>query len=236
MSISTAIIGTRGTSVTTAANVSTGAGNSTGGANSTGSSIVSFDRGVNITSVTDNVSGSPNNWQLIRVIDGGVNSAKLAHYKCEGMVGRAGHVLTYTFSAAAFAVAHPIIEIIGSVGAITHDSAGSVGTTNTQAAAGATYTATSGALAQANSLVICALEQNVGSSGAYAFSPQTLVSQEPDVTNFWTSGVAAQVVAPTTAVTTNVTRTNSAASTSAILIDVFKEAAGGPIYTLMGQA
>jgi hypothetical protein len=220
MAISYALIGTRGTSAT--ATVATGSGTSTGGANSTGHLTVSFDRGATITSVTDNKS---NAWVLIGVTDPGAASAKLATYKCEVMTGGAAHIVTVNFSGTAFATVH-FHEALGSVGAVIHDAAASVRGTNTQASAGATYTITSNALSQANSLIICGLEQNQGTVGAYAFSPQTLSSQEPDVTNFWTSGVAAQVVVPTTAVTTNVTRTGSSASTSAIFIDVFNEASG----------
>lgn len=218
MTIRVALVGTRGTSAT--GTVATGSGTSTGGANSTGLVVISHDPGTTITSVTDNKG---NTWTLLGSVTGG---AKLARYICLGMAGGAAHVVTAVFSATAFATIHHA-EIIGSVGAITRDAIGSVATTNIQFASEATYTATSGTLAQANSLVVCALEQNSGTVGAYAFSPQTLLSQEPDVGNFWTSGIATQVVVPTTAVTTNVTRTGSTPSTSAIFIDVFKEAVGG---------
>lgn len=218
MAISFALIGARGTSAT--ATVSTTAGASTGGANSAGHVTISFDPSTTITSITDNKS---NTWTLIGTVLTG--TAKLARYQCVGMTGGASHVVTVVFSAAAFATCH-FVELIGSVGALSLDTAGSVATTNTQAAASATYTATSNTLSQTNSLVICGLEQNTGSAGAYAFTPQTLLSQEPDEVNFWTSGIAAQNVAATTPVTTNVTRFASAASTSAIFIDVFNEASG----------
>ena len=217
MTISAALIGARGTSAT--ATVVTTAGASTGGAKSTGHVTISFDPGTTITSVTDNKS---NTWVLIgSVVTGG---GKLARYKCEGMTGGASHAVTVVFSAAAFAVCH-FVEIIGSGGAITHDAAASVSTTNTQSAVGATYTITSNALAQANSLVICGAELNGGgTAGAYGFTPQTLLSQEPDVTSFWTSGIGSQNVAATTAVTANITRVSSGGSTSVVFVDAFNEA------------
>ena len=217
MTISAALIGARGTSTT--ATVVTTAGASTGGAKSTGHVTISFDPGTTITSVTDNKS---NTWVLIgSVVTGG---GKLARYKCEGMTGGASHAVTVVFSAAAFAVCH-FVEIIGSGGAITHDAAASVSTTNTQSAVGATYTITSNALAQANSLVICGAELNGGgTAGAYGFTPQTLLSQEPDVTSFWTSGIGSQNVAATTAVTANITRASSGGSTSVVFVDAFNEA------------
>lgn len=222
MTISVALIGTRGTSAT--ATVATGSGASTGGANSTGFLVISHDPGTTISSATDNKG---NTWTLLSSVTG---VAKLARYICVGMIGGAGHVVTATFSATAFATIHAF-EIIGSAGAISRDAAASVATTNTQAAGG-TWTATSGTLAQANSLVIAGLEQNNGTVGAYAFSPQTLLSQEPDTANFWTSGVGSQVVAATTPVTTNVTRIGSAGSTSSIFIDVFNETASGGVPSI----
>jgi hypothetical protein len=88
-------------------------------------------------------------------------------------------------------------------------------------------------------VVIASIEQNFGSAGAYSESTGfTVLSQEPDVANFWTSCVASLVVAATGSVTPSFARIGHNPGAARTIIDTFKQSAGGGGggVTFMGQA
>jgi len=216
MAIAAALIGTRGT--TTTATVTTTAGTSTGGSGTIFQIFVSFDPGVTISSVTDSKS---NTYSLVGTVVTG--RGKLARYRCVGGTGGASHTATVNFSGNAFAVAH-LVEVTGAATSTPGDiSTSAVDTTSP-------YTISSGTLAQAAEVVIAAIESNTGVNGAYSESTGfTILSQESDFNNFWTSAVASLVVASTTGVTPSFTRSgDDDAFDAALVLDTFKEASGGP--------
>ncbi len=234
MTINAALIGTRGKSSSNS--VSTVAGTSTGGADSVFVLFVSFDPGVNISTVSDSKG---NTYSLIgSVVTAG--TAKLAAYKCEGGTGGASHTGSMTFSGTAYPTLH-LVEVTGAALSSPLDIVVSGSDSATP------YTLASGTLGQAAEVVLAMCEINaVGNVGAYSVSGGfTILSDEPDADNYWTSGVAAQVTSATTSVTASFTRLNGGATTlSGLLLVSFKEAAAGGYtltagagtYSLTGQA
>lgn len=222
MGINVALVGARGTS--SGSSVSTTAGTSTGGVGSVFLLLVSFDPGTNISTVSDSKG---NTYSLIgSVVTAG--TAKLAAYICEGGTGGASHTGSMTFSGSAFPTLH-LLEVTVAATSTPLDIAVSGSDSATP------YTLSSGTLAQAAEAVIAMCEINaVGNVGSYSVTGGfTILSEEPDADNYWTSGVAAQITAATTAVTASFTRTNGGAATlSGLLIVSIKEATGGASYSL----
>ncbi len=224
MAISAALVGARGTS--TSNTVTTTAGTSTGGAGTIFYLVVSFDPGVTISTVSDSKG---NTYSIIgSVVSGGAN---IARYKCEGGSGGGSHTATVTFSGTAYPTLH-LIEISDAAAVSPLD----VSATGTDSATPYDSVST-GSLAQADEVVIASIEQNFGAPGNYSETTGfTVLSQEPDVSNFWTSCVAALVVASTGSVTPSFTRTGNNPGAARTIIDTFKQSAGGggaPV--LMGQ-
>lgn len=180
--------------------------------------IVAFDPATTVSSVSITGSGS-DTFGAAKVSATGLG--KIAAYVCENATGGASVTATANFSAAAFPTAH-LIKCTG-VATSSYDSA-SLGSALD---ATSPYTVTSGTFAQANNVVIAALETNWGTTGAYASSNFTLLSSEPDVANFWTSAVGKLVVTATTAVTPSFTRTNDAGGNSRVIVFGIKESVGG---------
>ena len=221
MAVNAALIGARGTSATTT--VTTTAGTSTGGSGSIGVLVCSFDPGTTNNTPSDSKS---NTWTIIGAVVTGIG--KTVWYKSENWTGGASHTATMTFAANAFPTLH-LIEVTGAATTTPQDiNVSGVPTASP-------YTISSGTLAQANEVLIASLEQNVGSAGNYSSSNFTILSDEPDVVNFWTSGVGKLVVASTSSVTPSFTRANSTNGNSGMRVVSFKEAGGAP-DTLVGQA
>lgn len=226
MAIAAALVGARGT--TSGTSVSTTSGTTTA-SGSTFVLVLSWDATSTLnTPVTDSkgntytAQGTPQN-------DGGAGSGgQLQIFVCQNGTGGATHSITCTFTAASFAVAH-LIEVTGAATSSLDQIA------QIQDAA-SPWTVTSPTLSQANEVVIAACAANINVDGSYASSNFTILSQEPSVTNFWTSCVGSLVVASTSAVTpsfTNPSRTGAAA----VALATFKEAAaasGGSKLTLLG--
>lgn len=227
MAINAVLIGKGATSSNT---VSTASAASTGGANSVFVIVVSYDAGVSITSVSDNKG---NTYTQVGTPQGAAGGL-IAFYECVGGTGGSGHVATVDFSGTAYPVAH-LIEVTGAASSSPRDV--NVGSSGAYAD---DISLTSGTLAQANEVLIAAISTTNGGTrdyqetSAYGF---TVLSQETDGNNYWTSGVLAKVVSATTSVAA--TFDDEAGSTVADWqgrLVSYKEAAAGGSYTLaMGQ-
>ena len=219
MAIAAALIGARGTTAT--GTVTTTSGTSTGGTNSVFYLVVSYDPGVTVSTVGDSKS---NTYSLVGSVVTG--RGRLARYRCIGGTGGASHTATITFSGNSFAVLS-LVEVTGADASPADISTSVVDTTSP-------YTLASGALAQANEVVLAAIESNTGDNGAYSESSGfTILSQESDMGNFWTHAVASKVVASTSSVTASFTRSgDDDAFDAALVIDSFKEAASGVTGTV----
>lgn len=214
--VNAALVGTRGTSATNT--VTTGSGTST----ASGSKFAigcSWDLAANISTVTDSKSNTYAAQGTTQTVDG---NHKIQWYACTGTcTGGASHTATVTFSATAFPTCH-LVEITGAATSSPIDK--TVNGTNTTSPYASAAT---GTLAQANEVVLSLCAANAGSDGAYAFSNMTLLSSEPAVSSFWTSGVGKQVVASTASFTPSCTRTGSSGNGSDTLITFKAEGAGG---------
>lgn len=212
--------------------ITSAAGTSTGGTGRVLYVTVSYDNGVTVSSISDNKS---NTLSLIGSALLG-NGGRLARYKCENFTGGASHTVTVNFSGTAYPTII-VTEIPTLLSSSPYDSAASA--TNVDATS--PYTATSGTLAQAASVLMSAAAQNQGSNGSYSISTFTKLADQSDVGNYWTHGVAYLVVSATTAITPSWTRSGAADANTPVLVDVFKQQTGYSItadqgsYTLTGQ-
>lgn len=213
MAVNAVLVGTRGTSGSNT--VSTGAGTT----QATGSTFLictSFDPGVTDNTPTDSKSNT-----YTRIGTAQTGNAKVTMYKCENGTGGASHSATHTFSGSAFPTCH-LIEITGALAASFDQTAQGID------GSGSPWTLTSPTLSQANEVVVAMVESNGsgGANGDYSSSNFTILSSEPDFSNFWTSGVAKLVVAATTAVTPSFTRANeNTSATCGLILATFKEGA-----------
>lgn len=220
MALDAVLIGTRGT--TSGSSVTTTAGTSTGGSGNHGLIFVSADPGVTVSSVSDSKG---NTWSLQWSANAPTFGDDLYCYKCENWTGGASHTATVSFSGTSYAVAH-LVEVTGALSSSPID----VSTTSTTPSSTAT-----GALAQADELILSAALMNVGAAGGYASSNLTVLSQEPDTGSFWTSAVGKLVVSSTSSVNVNWSRTNSD-GTGAVGIVTFKAAAAAPSPSISGTS
>jgi hypothetical protein len=195
-----------GSSVTTPAGTTTTSGN-------TFVVVASFDPGETISSISDSKG---NTYTLAASLQG---SGRLAMYYCANGVGGSSHTATVNFSGTAFGTVH-LIEVSGATSSPYDAGSLATGTDNTSP-----FTITSGSFAQPAGLALTAFENNQGSSGSYASSNTTIVSQEPDVNTYWTSAVSKLALSSTSAVTPSFTRTNGS-GTSALIVVGFKQRAG----------
>jgi len=222
MAIAAALIGTRGTSSTNT--VSTVAGTSTGGSGNHGLIFVSFDASVTISTVADSKS---NTWTLKdSVISSTGDASKIAVYYCLNWTGGASHNATVTFSGSAFPTCH-LIEVTGAATSSPFD----VSVTN--AGQAHPFSVASGVLSQAAEAVFLFGEQNSGGTSAdnYTSSNATLLSQEPDLTNFWTSGVTVAITAATGSVSYNLQKGTSSVTGAVKLFSVKEGGASGPVLS-----
>lgn len=215
------LVGTRGTSVGSAANVSTGPG-----AVTAADALVlgvSHDPGVTVSSVVISGSGSDSFGAAKAALQG---QGKLAVYVLNNATGGASVSVTVNFSGAGFATAH---LLKGTGVAVSAYDAASLASSAADAAT--PWTLASGTPAQANNIWAAFLEQNGGSSGAYASSNFTLLSSEPDVSSFWTSGAFKLYSTSGASVTPSCTRTGSSNVASAMVVLALKETGGAPAVT-----
>lgn len=219
MAISFHLIGTRG--VGGGSTVITGAGTSVGGSGNHGFLVVSFDPGVNPpATVTDS---KLNVLALVGTTVSDASHGKLAAYLKENWNGGASHDSgTVTFSGTAYAVAH-LVEVRGAAtsGSLEKDVNGS--------AASMPVSVASGVLLQAAEAILAIAACNVYSTnGDYSSTNLTVISSEPDVGSYWTSGVGGVVVASTASVTYDMRRANPATTGGGVIrLFSFKEATGG---------
>lgn len=191
------------------------------GAVSAGDTLIfcfAYDPGTTISSVSLTGSGSDTLTQIANLTAG---TGRLAVYRKENATGGASVTATANFSGSPF----PSGSLIKCTGAATasYDSASlATGTDGTSP-----YTITSGTFAQADNVVIACIEQNSGTSGAYASSNFTVLGSETDISNYWLHCIAKLVVSATTAVTPSFTRTNGTNTTSSLAVFGIKAAAGG---------
>lgn len=151
----------------------------------------------------------------------------LRAYKKENGAGGSGHTATFTFAASADPTC--IFGELTSVAASSYDSGSLSQGTDTSTP----FTNTSGALAQADSIVLSFIGTQGNASGGYTESTGfTIAQQETDSSLFWTAALGYKVVSSTSAVTPS--WTISGGATDAALITVaFKGAPPpGPSITL----
>ena len=218
MACEAVLVGARGTS--SGSSVSTTAG-TTAASGSSFALFVSWDGGQTISgTITDSKS---NTYTAVGSPQGDWTSTWGQHqwFYCEDGVGGTSHSVTVNFSGSAFPTIH-LLEITSDNGAPIYDSA-AYATTRDGASP---YTVTSGTLTEATSVVLAGCGANRGADGAYSSSNFTILSQEPAVSSFWTSGVAKLVVAATTAQTPSFTVLNRNEDAAVIAIS-FYEPTGG---------
>lgn len=162
------------------------------------------------------VDSKGNAYTLIHREDSGGQSKSL--YRCENGVGGASHTASVTW---------PSGDFFGSIYLIEITDAATASYDVTAAAADGTspYTVTTPTLAQADEVVITIIGNESGGTITYASSNTTVIADENDGNNFFTSAVSKQVVAATTAFTPSFTSDGS--GTHVLVTATFKKIAGG---------
>lgn len=212
--IRAALVGTRGVGL---GNTATTSGGTTAASGSTFAFFVSYDATAGaITTAGDNKGntytpiGTPQT-------DAGAGSAGLGRwYVCENGVGGASHTATFTTTNACYPVIH-LIEIRGATLTPLDQIAQGYDATTP-------FALTTPTLSQADELVLFGCAQNIGSTDPYLTSDSTLLSQEPDTAQYWTSAVSALVVASTAPVSASFTRATATISAGLALV-TFRAAA-----------
>jgi hypothetical protein len=214
MAIAATLIGTRGTSSSNT--VTTGSGTSTGGSGNHGVLCLSWQTSSTISgTITDSKS---NTFTAIGSAQSDGNGGSLQFFIAENWVGGTSHTVTVNFSAAAFPTAH-LIEVTGATSSTPQDINGA------GSDASSPWTITTGTFAQAVECVLSAVAENTGGVGSYASSTDTVLSEEPDTGNYYTSGVGYRITSSTSAITpswTNAGRSGNAA----IIYLALKEGSG----------
>lgn len=215
MAIGRALIGARGTS--SGSSVTTTAGTSTGGSGNHGIMFVSFDATTTVSTVSDSKS---NTYTQLGSTLTSADGAKLAIYYCLNWTGGTSHTGTMTFSGSAFPVLH-LVEVTGAATSSPFD----VSVTSTSHP----YSIASGTLSQAAEVVFIFGEQNSSGNDTenYTSSSSTILSQEPALSSFWTSGVASSITASTTTANYQLQKNTSSLTGQAIVISVKEAGAGG---------
>lgn len=219
MACDAVLVGARGTSASNT--VTTTAGN-TAASGSSFALLVSWDESVSVSgTITDNKS---NNYTAVGTPQGDWTSAwgVSQWFYCENGAGGTSHTVTVNFTGTAFPTAH-LIEVTSANGAPIFDTAADAQVQD----AASPYTVTSGTLTDATSVVLSGCGANRGADGAYSSSNFTVLSQEPAVSSFWTSGAGKLVVSATTAVTPSWTVLNRSETAGVTVISFYEPAAGG---------
>lgn len=223
MAIAAALVGARGTSA--GSSVTTTAGSTTGGSGNHGVLCLSWDATRTVTTPVTDSKG--NTFTAIGTAQADGNGGLLQFWVSYNWTGGATHSITVNFSGAAFPVAH-LIEVTGGSSS-PQDQA------NQTTDASSPYTITTGTLAQAAECVLSACGANTGSDGAYSSSTDTVLSQEPSVASFWTSGVGYVITASTSAVTPSWTVWSRSGGASVIYL-ALKEGTAGPTISAQPQS
>jgi hypothetical protein len=222
MACDAALVGARGTS--SGSSVTTTAG-TTSASGSSFALLVSWDGTVSISGTITDSKG--NTYTAVGTPQGdwtrtwGVSQ----WFYCQGGTGGTSHSVTVNFTGTAFPTAH-LIEVTSANGAPVYDSAAFAQTQD----AASPWTVTSGTLTNATSVLLSGCGANRGADGAYSSSNFTVLSQEPAVSSFWTSGAAKLVVSATTAVVPSWTVLNRIETAGVTVISFYEPAgASGPV-------
>lgn len=209
MAIAAALVGARGTG---GGNTATTTAGTTSASGSTFVAAVSWDASATSPAVTDSKG---NSYTGLGTPQADTFGAYIQLFVCQNGTGGSSHTATFTTTGSSYPVIH-LIEITGAAAASLDQIAQGQDFASP-------FTLTSPTLLQADEVVIsvCA---NQNGTGNYATSNFTLLSQEPDTSNYWTSGVGSLVVAATTAVTPSWTKGAGAAG---LALATFKQASGG---------
>lgn len=200
---------------------------SVGGTNNHGVLFVSYDPGVTITSIPADSKGNTGyvlQWLIT------VGRARIACYLFENWAGGSGHTVTINFSGDSFAVAHlcEARDVASSSSVDLVVTSAVAGVANTPAVGTSRFQQTTGAFAAAGELVFFFLEANTGNPGAYSSPDLTMLSSEPDVNTYWTSGVGKMVTSSTSAVTRTIdVAARDATAANGFGVIAFKINAGG---------
>lgn len=189
--------------------------------------IVSFDATTTISTVSDSKG---NTWSLLGAVttQGG---AKVAVYYALNWAGGTSHTGSMTFSASAF----PTLHMLEVTGAAT-TSPFNVDITEIETAT--PFSITSGALAQAAELIIMIGEQNAAGNDAdqYTSTALTILSSEPALTSFWTSGIATGIVASTSSANYDITKGTPTTVAGLSRLITVKEAGAAPTINTQPQS
>lgn len=217
------LIGARGT--TTGNSLTTGAGTSS--ANASFAACISFGFAGLVSAVTDNKGNTYVKQGATSTVGGRTDLNASEVWVAVNGVGGAGHVLTVTFTnSSVFAVGH-LIELQGV------DTASPVDVVITAAQLSTPpLIINTGTLSQADE-VILVLASIVSNSGTATYVDGTgtysLLSQETDNSNFWTSSVWAKVVSSATETVTSIAIAESATTFPVGNLLTFKVAASGGV-------
>lgn len=199
--------------------VTTGSGTSTA-SGSTFLLFVAWDNGVNISSVSDS-KGNTYTALGTEQLDGAGGRSRV--YRCINGTGGSSHTATANFSGTAFPTLHLIectgVDTSSPIDIVTQAS-------GTGGSAGISSTINTGTLSTANQVVVGFAAMNSRSTGTYSSSTLTMISQEDDITNYWTSGVAKTVVTATTSVACTFSAGNNN-GLSGLWAVTLKESTGG---------
>jgi hypothetical protein len=226
MAIGVSLIGTRGVGGSPIATV---AGTSTGGTGNHGLLLMSYDPS---SSVSGTITDSKGNTFSLQ---GSVltNFGRQVAYTALNWTGGASHNVSVAFTGTPAGVAH-LLEVTGaeSVSPIDIDTSA----TDTARPVQITHTT----LSQSNELIIVFCEDNDLAGTLDYTSPDLtgVLSSEPDVSLYWTSGVGYKIVSSTAGATYQLQRQAAGSSSSIIRLLSFKESAGGGgggDISLMGQ-
>lgn len=213
MAIDAVLVGKGASSASSTVTTSAGTTQASG---STFVQFVSYDNSRTISSVTDNKG---NTYSIVGTAQAEPNAAGLlAIYACQNGIGGASHTGTVVCSGLAYHVVH-LVEVPGALAASLDVSAQGVDTNTPFALA-------TGTLAQADELVLAFVACNDGatSSVTYSSSNTTVISQEGDQNNYWTSAVSKLVVSSTASVSPSFTIT--AGTQAGLKLATFKAASG----------
>lgn len=205
------------TTISGSSGTSTGATTTASG--STFVVLMSYDATTTASTPTDN-KGNTYTQAGTTLTDG--TGAKVGIYYSANATGGPGHTVTASFSGSSFAVIH-FIEVTGAASA-SFDQAVSAADFISP------YTVTSGTLAQAAEVVLtiaCLNGSTSGTANTYSSSNTTILSQEIDAANWWTSAVSKLVTSATTAVTPSFTV--ALGQGGGLFLASFKEATAGAV-------
>lgn len=217
MSLSASLVGTRGTG--TGNTATTGSGTSST-ANVTFAALVSWD--VTAGTITTRTDNKGNTYTPVGTPQADTIGGQLQWFVCQNGTGGTGHTFTFTTANPSYPTVH-LIQIVSTVTYPVLDR-----TVQGQDTVGLPWDAlATGTLTQAIELILggCAGQ---GGAAAYTSGNGTILSQEPDVSSYWTSAVSLHAVTSTASYSPSFSKSDAGGSTKAGLAHItFYEAAGG---------